>query len=210
MQIRTGICADTNVICTDTDKYRYQNTYTNTYEHADRAWALEMSLTRPSFFLSFQEVGKKRCHWSGGHSAPSCRARRPQISQHLDTTSWWFNLALKHHLLGNSNSCVWCSFTLGLHKWPDSDKCLKRATLIWNIMAGPAGPPAQHFLRSGQHLKGQHFVYSPRRPLKSTFPKFRRFDSEICVECPIAMSCKPKMLLDSNTELQPIMHRKRK
>ena len=40
-------------------------------------------------------------------------------------------------------------------------------------MAGPAGPPPPHFLRSGQHLKGQHFVYSP---------KFRRLDSEICDE----------------------------
>ena len=133
------------------------------------------------FLLYFREIGEKRSHWPGGQSAPSCRARRPQISTHRDTTSWQFNLALKHHLLGNLNRCVWFSFTVGLHNWPDSDKSLKWATLIWT-MAGPAapkGPPPPHFLRSGQHQKGQHFVYSPPN---STSPKFRRLYSEICVE----------------------------
>ena len=28
-------------------------------------------------------------------------------------------------------------------------------------MAGPAGPPPSHLLRSGHHLKGQQFVCSP-------------------------------------------------
>ena len=82
------------------------------------AWALEKSLTRPLCFLYFREIGGKRSHWPGGQSAPFCRARRPKISQHLDRTSWRFNLALKHHLLGNSYHCVWFFFTLGLHKWP--------------------------------------------------------------------------------------------
>ena len=102
---------------------------------ASPAWALEMSLMRPSYFLYFREIGEKQSNWPGSQSAPSCSARLPQISLHLYTTSWWFNnfnLALKHHLLGNSNCCVWFSFTLGLHKWPDSDKCLKWATLICN------------------------------------------------------------------------------
>ena len=34
------------------------------------AWALEKSLMRPSFFLYFREIRKKRSHWPGGQSAP--------------------------------------------------------------------------------------------------------------------------------------------
>ena len=34
------------------------------------AWALEKSLTRPSFFLYFREIRKKRSHRPGGQSAP--------------------------------------------------------------------------------------------------------------------------------------------
>ena len=34
------------------------------------AWALEKSLTRPSFFLYFREIRKKGSHWPGGQSAP--------------------------------------------------------------------------------------------------------------------------------------------
>ena len=94
------------------------------------AWALEMSPTRPLILLHFREIRKKRSHWPGCQSDPLCKAVLPQISLHLDTTSWLFNLALKHHLLGNSNLLVWLSITLGLHKWPDSDKCLKWAMLV--------------------------------------------------------------------------------
>ena len=35
------------------------------------AWALDKSFTRPSFFLYFWEIKKKRSHWPGGQSDPS-------------------------------------------------------------------------------------------------------------------------------------------
>ena len=100
---------------------------------------------------------------------------------------------------GNLNCCVWFSFTLGLHKWPDSDQCLK----WFETMAGPVGP--QHL----QHLK---------RPALCMFASLsqhpRNFDVLTAksvlksLGCPIVKSCRPLMLLDSNTELQTIMHRK--
>ena len=135
---------------------------------------------RPSFPLYFREIWEKQSHWPGGQSAPSFLAGQPQISQHLDTTSWQFNLALKHHLLGNSNHCVWFSFTLGN----------QTQTNVWNepysfeTMPGPAGPVQQRFLRSGQHLKIEMsalflFASLSQHPRNADV---LTLDSEFCVE----------------------------
>ena len=113
---------------------------------------------RPSFFLGFREIREKRSHWPGGQSAPSCQARQPKISLHLDTTSWQFNLALKHHLLGDSNCCIWFSFTLGLQCHAQVTRLRQMFEMSHaDLKQWRAQPP--HFIRSGQHLRGQHFVY---------------------------------------------------
>ena len=49
------------------------------------AWALEKSLTRPSFFLYFQEIKKKRSYWPGGQSAPTIAV----ISAHVPGQRMW-------------------------------------------------------------------------------------------------------------------------
>ena len=91
---------------------------------------------------------------------------------------------------GNSNRCVWFSFTLGLHKWRDSDKCLKLATLIWNN-GWPSGSSAAAF---------RSFKTASERPALCLFSSLRNSDVLTAksalksLVCPIAMSCRPRML----------------
>ena len=56
-------------------------------------WALEKSIMRPSFFLYFREIRKKRSHWPGGQSAPRlyncynlCPCARPA---HVGDSECW-------------------------------------------------------------------------------------------------------------------------
>ena len=58
-------------------------------------WGLKNRLAWPSFFQYFQEFRKKRRHCLLGQLAPPFQALWPQISRHLDPTSWRFNFALK-------------------------------------------------------------------------------------------------------------------
>ena len=163
-------------------------------------------------FCFFREIWEKLSLWPDCQSAPSCQASRPQISLHLDTTLWRFNLALIHHLIGNSNRCFWFVFTLGLHKWPDLDKCLKWATLIWNNGRSPGSSAAAFpsFRTASERPALCLFASLSQHPRNSDIltAKFALKD----LGCLISMSCRPRMLLDSNTELQPIiiMHRKGK
>ena len=48
----------------------HQNVYSLSKIRQPGAWALEKSLTRPSLFLYFREIRKKRSHWPDGQSAP--------------------------------------------------------------------------------------------------------------------------------------------
>ena len=85
MQIRTGTCADTNVICTDTDKYRYQNTYTNTYEHADRGMSLRNVSYEAFVFSEFSRSRKNTMPliwWSFSSLLPSQAAPNLTASRH--------------------------------------------------------------------------------------------------------------------------------
>ena len=59
------------------------------------------------------------------------RAQRPQISPYLNATSWQFNWALKQQFESLCFTSYYFRASKNLDKWPDSDKCLKWAPLIW-------------------------------------------------------------------------------
>ena len=78
---------------------------------------------------------------------------------------------------GYLNCSVWFSFTLGLHNWPDSDKCLKWAMLIWNN-----GWPSRSSAAAFPSFRTPSERSALACLLKSTSPKFRRLDNEFWVE----------------------------
>ena len=110
-------------------------------------WTLEKYVTRPLFsFSTNQEIQLPAEKGSGSPWLPKIfqhfkfRFNTLQLGVTLVAIQLSINTVIPIAVF--ASLCE--TFTLGLCNWPDSDKCLKCGTLIWNN-GRPAASPEQHF-----------------------------------------------------------------